>query len=304
MSGESRRPLESGDPPRRPEAGVLLRLRREGFLPRKALGQHFLLDPRILGAIADAAGVGPSDVVFEVGTGPGTLTRELAGRARRVITVEVDAAIQAFARRELAEHDNIDYLCASVIARDGRLDPRVDAALRDAGPFLWVSNLPYNLATSLIVTVCESGLSWSRAALTVQAEVARRLTAVSPSRDYGPTTALVAYWADVRAGARIAPGSFSPAPKVDSRVLLVRRRDPLGDPRDPDEYGRYRRWVKTLFAHRRKQVGRLLRQALGEEEGIAVCERLGWDPTRRPETLMPGDFLALARSAAPRSGRG
>lgn len=272
--------------------GVLLRLRASGLVPRRPLGQHFLHDPGLLAALACDAAIRPDERVFEVGTGPGTLTRELALRAARVLTVEVDAGLLAFAREELSGFSNVSFLHADVLARGG-LEPAVAAELHAFEPFVWVSNLPYNIATHLVLEVCESPLRWDRAHLLVQSEVAQRLTAAPGAPEYGPVTALLAYWARERtAGRRVPAGAFWPPPSVDSRVVRLAGRSPLGA---AEEYPGYRAWVKRLFTSRRKQIGRLLRDCLGTARAAEALGLGGWDPRSRAGELGPEDFLLLAR---------
>jgi 16S rRNA (adenine1518-N6/adenine1519-N6)-dimethyltransferase len=276
--------------------GVLSRLRAAGLLPRKALGQHFLHDPKLLASLAQDAGVGPRDRVLEIGTGPGTLTRELALRAESVLSVDIDTAMLDFAARELKDFQNITFLPLDAVEKGQRKGLRVRESLMRAleplGPFLWVSNLPYGIATPLIVLFCESSLPWSRALLLVQAEVAERMSASAGEKAYGPVSALVAYWAKARAGRKIPPGAFWPPPKVNSRVLHLERSAPLGA---PEEYEAYRAWVKRLFSSRRKQLQRLLRDTLGPSSARRLIEAHGWSPSTRPENLAPRDFLLLAR---------
>lgn len=273
--------------------GTIERLRALGLKARKSLGQHFLHDPRILGAIVEECGVSSADRVFEVGTGPGTLTREIAVRARQVLTVEVDTDMLAFARQELSSFSNISFLNSDVLQDRERLHPRVLEALRALEPFHWVSNLPYGLATTLTVTFCESGLHWGRAALTVQSEVAERLAAAPGDPAYGAVSALVQFWAKVGLGRHILPGSFWPPPKVHSRVLLLERAAPLGT---SGEYPAYRTWVKRLFQHPRKQVGTILRKTLGGAETLRLSSKLPFPLDLRPGNLGPDNLLALSRA--------
>jgi len=279
--------------------GVLARLRAAGLSPRKQLGQHFLHDPRLLSAIVSAAGVEVGDRVLEVGTGPGTLTREIAKRAAEVLTVEVDPAMLAFARTELRGHANVRFLEMDALDGKGRIAPELERAAASIEPFLWISNLPYGLAATLIVLIGESSLRWTRAALTVQDEVARRIAAGPGDPSYGPTSALVAWTASARLGKRIAPGAFWPPPEVTSRVLHLERRDPLGP---PQLYPAYRAWVKRLFATRRKQIGGMLRDALGADAAARSMAERGWRPAMRPDGLAPSDYLFLAERHPPAGG--
>lgn len=283
-----------------PAPNVLARLRAAGLLPKKRFGQHFLLDPRILSGLVGDARLGPGDRAFEVGTGPGVLTRLLAERASEVFTVEVDARILEFARAELADVPNVRFLRADVLARGGRWNPEVEAALRAWGPFAWVSNLPYGIASTAIVAFLESGFDWTRAVLTVQSEVADRLAARPGDSSYGPLTLLVAFWANVRGGRRIRAGAFWPPPKVESRVVILEPRPPPGT---REEYAVYREWVRTLFARRRKQLAKLLRDVLGDAAARETIARCGWRPDARPESLDLEDFLALSRASSPQRPR-
>jgi 16S rRNA (adenine1518-N6/adenine1519-N6)-dimethyltransferase len=274
-------------------AGVLGRLRGAGLLPRHRLGQHFLHDPKLLEALVRDAAVGPEDTVFEVGTGPATLTRVLAARAQRVLTVEVDPPMMAFAKAELAGLVNVTFLERDVLDGSGHLDPEVCAQLRSCERFVWVSNLPYQVATRLVVQVCEQGLVWSRASLLVQHEVALRLAAVPGGRAYGPATALLAYWVrDRTRGRRIPAGAFWPPPRVDGSVILLSEVVPMGQ---PEEYPAYAACVRRLFGGRRKQLQRLFREILGPENVERALQVAGCEPRARPESLGPVDFLNLSR---------
>jgi 16S rRNA (adenine1518-N6/adenine1519-N6)-dimethyltransferase len=264
-------------------------------VPRKALGQHFLHDPKLLDAIVQAAGVTGEDRVLEVGTGPGTFTRALALRAREVLSVEIDVRLAAFALSELADLPNVRVLVADALS-GSELGQDLAPALAALGPFLWVANLPYKIAATLILAVCESNFPWRSAALTVQEEVAERITASPGSAAYGPLTVLLAHWAAAEKGLKIPPGAFWPAPAVDSRLLHLVPTPALG-PRE--DYGRFRGWVKLLFAQRRKQVQKTLRRALGEAAAEEALAAGGWDPKMRPEDLSPADYLRLARLFPP-----
>ncbi len=273
-------------------AGVLARLRDRGLAPRKRLGQHFLHDPRLLSALAAESGVTATDTVFEVGTGPGTLTRELSLRARRVISVDIDPALLAFAREELEPATNVELLEIDALEPGLRLAKPLVERLRTEERFLWVSNLPYSIASPLIVALLEAGVPWAGASLLVQEEVGERLAARVGTKAYGPLTALVAFWASAHLGRRVPPGAFWPPPAVHSRVVRLEPSGPLGQ---REEHASYSAWVKRLFQGRRKQLGGLLRALVGVEDATGLCSRLKLDPQGRPEQLRPSDFLTLAR---------
>jgi len=274
--------------------GVLERLRTWGLSPRKALGQHFLHDPRLLRALVRDAGVGPDEHVFEVGTGPGTLTRELALATRQVLSVDIDPELLEFARSELSGCSNVELLLLDALETGPitRISSTLADRLRRLPSFTWVSNLPYGIASPLIVAFLEAELPWTRAALLVQEEVAERLAARPGSASVGPLGMLVAYWADVELGRRVSPGAFWPPPEVWSRVAHLRSRLPLGP---GPAFGPYSRWVKRLFQGRRKQLGGQLRRILGPRRAPSALGVLGVGSSARPEDVSPPAFARLAQ---------
>ena len=272
-------------------AGLLARLKAAGIVPRRSLGQNFLHDPGVLESLAEAAELSPEDHVFEVGTGPGTLTRHLARRARRVISVEVDKRLAAFARRELGSLDNVEILEDDVLETKSSLHPRVLERLRGLGEFKWVANLPYAIATPLILTFLEADLAWKCSVLTLQVELADKLCAQAGERAYGSSTALLSFWAHAKRLRRIGAGTFWPRPGVDSAVIRLEPRRPV---LPAAGYAAYRAWVRVLFRSRRKQLRTLLRHELGPEVASEALACGGWPPTSRPESLQVADFLLLA----------
>ena len=130
--------------------GLLGRLKSAGLAPRKSLGQHFLHDPSILSSLVESAGVGKGSHVLEIGTGPGTLTRELASRSSSVLTVEIDERMGAFAAVELEGFDNVEILQLDALDGKRKLHPLLLERLEGLGEFTWVSNLPYKIATTVI----------------------------------------------------------------------------------------------------------------------------------------------------------
>lgn len=289
--------------------GLLARLREAGVIPRKGLGQHFLHDPRILSSLAEAAGVEGHSTVLEVGTGPASLTRELASRAERVLTVEIDGAMAAFAAAELEIFDNVEILQTDALDGKKNLQPLLYEKLSGLGDFLWVSNLPYGISTTLIIAMLESGVSWQKAVLTVQNEVAERICAApvvqgqgrrdrsraQSSIGYGPASLLVGYWARSEYLKKIAPGSFWPPPKVDSAVIRLEPRYEVVTVEIKRDYISFAEWVRILFQRRRKQLGGSLRRILGQDKADKALTLSKLDGTLRPENLSLEDFRLLAR---------
>ena len=291
------------------QKGILGRLRSAGLVARKSLGQHFLHDPRILSSLVDLAGVGSGSKVLEVGTGPGTLTRELAARSSRVLTVEIDAGMAEFAAVELGNFDNVEMLQLDALDGKKKLHPLLLEKLNLLGNFFWVSNLPYGISTTLIIAVLESALPLQKAVLTVQNEVAERICAAvvvpgqgrrnrsksQSSIGYGPATLLVGYWARSKYLKKIAPGAFWPPPRVESAVIRLEPRYEVITDQIKKDYDSFSEWVRLLFQQRRKQLGGTLRNILGQEGADKALTLGELDATLRPENLSCEDFQFLAR---------
>ena len=251
------------------------------------LGQHFLFDPSILSRIAAAAVAGHGDVVLEIGPGKGTLTRELAARARRVVAIETDRALAA----ELAAE--CGGTGVTVVAGD---------ALKVPWPRATVvcGNIPYRITSPLIDRALRPPRP-ERIVFLVQAEVATRLAAAAGSRGYGALTAGVRLVADVERLFGVPAGAFRPRPRVDSAVVrLTPRARPLVA--SEEEERRVRGVIQALFQRRRQQLARSVREALGvaRDDVAGLLEAVGIDPAARVEVLPPEGFVALARALGPR----
>lgn len=251
------------------------------------LGQHFLFDPSILSRIAAAAVAGPDELVLEIGPGKGTLTRELAARARRVVAIEADRDLAA----ALAEASRCTGV--TVVAGDALKVPWPRAAVV-------CGNIPYRITSPLIDRALRPPRP-ARIVFLVQAEVAARLAAPPGSSAYGALTAGVRLVAGVERLFGVPAGAFRPRPRVDSAVV---RLAPLAAPlvASEDEERRARGVIQALFQRRRQQLGRSVREAFGvaREDVARLLEGAGIDPAARVEVLAPGRFVALARALGPR----
>lgn len=264
-----------------------------GIAARKSLGQNFLLDLNLTARIARAAGPLDGVTVVEIGPGPGGLTRALlALGARRVIAIERDARCLA-ALADVAKRypDRLTLIAGDALAVDVR--PHLGEA-----PARVVANLPYNIATPLLVgwLVVEPWPPWyDSLVLMFQREVAQRLVAAPGGKAYGRLSVLTQWRCEPRILFDVAPSAFVPPPKVTSSVVrLVPRTAPLACARTALE-----RVTAAAFGQRRKMLRQSLR-ALGEDpQGLLA--RTGIDPTRRAEDLSVAEFVALARQtqAAP-----
>jgi 16S rRNA (adenine1518-N6/adenine1519-N6)-dimethyltransferase len=266
---------------------------RHGLATRRDLGQNFLVDERLAEKLADRAGVEPGDDVVEIGTGLGILTRALARRAGRVVTLEVDAGVVRALRAERSLPDNVELLHADALRVDlgGLLPPGARARV--------VANLPYAIASPLLrrlLGLRERLLGW---AVMVQREVADRLCAAPGTRAYGSLTVLHLLTVRVQRVLELHPRCFYPVPRVASSFL---RMTPLAAPLlESDELPRVEAFVRAAFGHRRKTLVNALRASdpaapAARWEALArILDALGIDARSRAEALAPERLLASAR---------
>jgi 16S rRNA (adenine1518-N6/adenine1519-N6)-dimethyltransferase len=249
-------------------------------MKKSRLGQNFLSDRSILEKIVDAAGVTGDDTVVEIGPGPGTLTRVLSRKAKRVIAIELDERLYEKLRAELPGLTNLELIHGDALK----------FPFEAIGDFKVVANIPYYITTPIIFRLLDAGKGLSTMTLTVQKEVAERIVAPPGGKDYGVLSIMVQYLAQVELKFMIPKEAFRPVPKVDSALLHIKI---LGKPsvsvRDEKTFSRV---VKTAFSHRRKTLANSLK-SLGDEmrEKLIAC---GIDPGRRPETLSMEEFAKLA----------
>jgi 16S rRNA (adenine1518-N6/adenine1519-N6)-dimethyltransferase len=245
--------------------------------PKKSLGQHFLVDENILGVIGRLAELDERDVVLEIGPGLGVLTRYLAERVAHVHAVEVDESLEPHLR---GLGENVDVRFGDAL----RLDLRTDATKL-------VANLPYNIATPLLVESLGALPDIALWCVMVQREVADRLFAVPRTKAYGSVSVLVQLACERTGFHPVARTVFRPPPNVDSALVAFRRRGVL-----PENYMHVKRVVAAAFAHRRKTLPNSLELAgvAPRAEGIAALEAIGREGTARAEELAPQELVAVA----------
>jgi 16S rRNA (adenine1518-N6/adenine1519-N6)-dimethyltransferase len=278
----------------RPEVQRLLA--DHGLRPSRALGQNFVVDPNTVRRIVRLAGVTDGAAVVEVGAGLGSLTLALAEAGAQVVAVEIDRGLVPILREVVADRSvTVVEADALQLDWDELLGPVDRAGLRDpaggAGRWSLVSNLPYNVATPLVVQVLEQAPQVGSLLVMVQREVGERLAAGVGDPAYGAVSVRVAYWATASVVGRVPATVFLPKPKVESvLVRLVRRPVPAVDPAVVG-YDRLRAVVRAGFAHRRKM---LRSSTLGVVDREAFL-RAGVDSSQRAEEL---DVAAWGRLAA------
>jgi 16S rRNA (adenine1518-N6/adenine1519-N6)-dimethyltransferase len=249
--------------------------------PKKALGQHFLVDENMLGVIGRLADLRAEDVVLEVGPGLGVLTRYLADRVACVHAVEVDRALESPLREALGARQNVELLFGDAL--------RLDLSALEPHPNKLVANLPYNVATPLVAESLEGIPSLERWCVMVQREVADRFFATPRTKAYGAVSVLVQLKTRKVGFHRVPPTVFRPRPRVESALVAFER---IEGPSLAD----VRPVVDAAFAHRRKTLANSL--ALSElatrAEAEAALAAIGRPPATRAEELDPAEFVSLA----------
>jgi 16S rRNA (adenine1518-N6/adenine1519-N6)-dimethyltransferase len=260
-----------------------------GIPARKRWGQHFLASPDTAERIVAAARIGSDDTVLEVGPGEGALTRPLAARARRLVAVEIDRPRAEALAAEFAAEDRVRILHGDVLDRPFR---EWLSAAGCSGDALLVANLPYNVATPILVAAIEARGAIRRTVATVQREVARRFIAGPGDEAYGYLSVRAAAHATGRILFDLPPGAFRPRPKVTSSVLeLTPREAPL----EPELLRRALCLASLGFNARRKTLANALSSAAPRAEWERALEALGKTGRARAEELALDDYLALAR---------
>jgi 16S rRNA (adenine1518-N6/adenine1519-N6)-dimethyltransferase len=255
--------------------------------PNRDLGQHFLVDENILGVIGRLADLRPEDVVLEIGPGLGVLTEYLADRVGHVRAVELDRGLEPVLRDRFAARDNVELEFGDALA--------LDLGAGEPPPTKLVANLPYNVATPIVVESLDGLPTVALWCVMVQREVADRFFATPSTKAYGAVSVLIQLAADRTGFHPVSRNVFRPRPNVDSALVAFRRRGPL-----PDGYARVKEVVEGAFAHRRKTIPNSLELAgLAEREAAAAAlDNLGVAREARAEALEPAKFVELARALA------
>ncbi|MEI6634311.1 MAG: 16S rRNA (adenine(1518)-N(6)/adenine(1519)-N(6))-dimethyltransferase RsmA [Chlamydiota bacterium] len=273
--------------------GILASL---GIAPSKRRGQTFLIRREVAERIAGLASLTPDDAVLEIGPGLGALTGALLAAAGRVVAVESDRRLAAWLRDRFRDCRTFELIHADALTCDipGLLKGMAARGRR----VKVVSNIPYSISGPLIARLLGASDDWSCMVLTVQRELARRITAPPGGKEYGAFTVLCRCRAETGEAFTIAPGAFYPRPGVDSSVVVFRSRP---SPLIPAaEEAAFFSLVRLLFSQRRKSIGTVLKRAL---KGHPAAETLrgafasaGIDPAVRPERLGVEEFRLLGEA--------
>jgi 16S rRNA (adenine1518-N6/adenine1519-N6)-dimethyltransferase len=252
--------------------------------PKKELGQHFLVDENILRVIGRLAELAAEDVVLEIGPGLGILTAFLADRVERVYAVELDRSLESQLNDRLAGRPNVEVRFGDALD--------LDLAAVAPGATKLVANLPYNVATPIVVESLDRLPELSLWCVMVQREVADRFFASPSTKAYGAVSVLLQLAAERTGFHPVGRTVFRPRPNVDSALVAFRRRDM------PSDYGEVKRIVEAAFAHRRKTLANSL-ELSGVTSRVAAAAALaaiGRPAAVRAEALAPPEFVALTRA--------
>jgi 16S rRNA (adenine1518-N6/adenine1519-N6)-dimethyltransferase len=249
--------------------------------PKKSLGQHFLVDENILGVVGRLAELAPEDVVLEIGPGLGVLTRYLADRVARVHAVELDRSLEGPLRGSLADRENVDLVFGDALA--------LDLSALAPAPTKLVANLPYNVATPIVVESLDGIPSLERWCVMVQREVADRFFAEPRTKAYGAVSVLVQLETRKVGFHAVSPTVFRPRPRVESALVAFTRTE--GPPLES-----VKPVVEAAFAHRRKTLANsvALSGLAAREQTEAALAEIGKPANVRAEELAPPEFVALA----------
>jgi 16S rRNA (adenine1518-N6/adenine1519-N6)-dimethyltransferase len=248
---------------------------------KKSLGQHFLVDENILGVIGRLAELDPHDVVLEIGPGLGVLTRYLAARVARVHAVELDSSLEPHLRDVGA---NVELHFGDAM--------RLDLAALAPDATKLVANLPYNVATPIVVESLDGLPGIDRWCVMLQREVSDRLFAAPRTKEYGAVSVLVQLVCERTGFHPVSRTVFRPPPNVDSALVAFRRVEL------PEGYARIKQVVGAAFAHRRKTLPNSLELAglATRADAVRALEEIGRDASTRAEALAPPELAALARA--------
>lgn len=276
-------------------------LQRAGLHPKTKYGQNFLIDLNLLDILVRGAELGPSDVVLEIGTGMGSLTKTLATRAGYVITVEVDRDLQAIAVRELAKFPNVRMLCCDALRNKNHLRVEVLDAVREAmnafpgAKFKLVANLPYNVATPIISNLLNETPLVERMVVTIQKELGERIISPASCKDYSALSIWMQSQCDCEILRLLPPSAFWPRPNVDSAILRIvpnaTKRARIVDL----EFFHTR--LRAMFLHRRKflrsQLISAMQELLTKEQVDAVLVEQKLEANLRAEQLSVEQMIEL-----------
>ena len=253
--------------------------------PSKSLGQNFVIDPNTILKIIRATNIERGDQILEIGPGLGSLTTQLSNN-NKVVAIELDRYLIPALEEVLLQYGQRENV--EIIQEDAmKIDWKAFFETR-SGTWKMVANLPYNIATPLLIILLENAPQLQEICVMVQLEVAERFAASPKSKAYGIPSVKAQYWSQAKVLGKISPNVFLPVPKVDSAILQIRRKS------SPAEvnYANFSRLIQTAFQHRRKMLRKSLNM-LVPLDNFTIAEI---SPQARPEELSVNDWVQLSKT--------
>lgn len=262
-------------------------IKKYGFQFNKKFGQNFIFDTNLLNAIVSDADVDSNTTVLEIGCGAGTLTKQIASKAKRVVSYEIDTNLKPILEENLKDVKNVEVVFADVMSQK---TSEIEEKLGD--DYVIIANLPYYITTPIIFKFLEESKRLKRLVIMVQLEVAERLTAQENTANYGAITAQLKYRSDVKITRIVKRNMFTPAPNVDSAVVridFVKKYD-IRDEKTLNNL------IKSAFQMRRKTLCNNLKNTFGytNEQAVKLLSEAGLEPNVRGEALSVEQFVKLA----------
>ncbi len=264
-------------------------LKEYGLIPKKGLGQHFLIDRNILNKMIRMAHVNENDVILEIGPGLGEMTIGLAKKVKKVVAIEIDPNLAEILKKKVTDCPNIEIVKGDILKVDFN-----KLLHHENDPVKVVANLPYQISTPLLFRFIESREIFSTLNLMLQKEVAERLVALPGRKEYGPLSIFVQMVSNLSILFFVEPTAFFPPPKVESAVIQMSWKEkPTAEVNDE---AWFKKIVKGCFGYRRKTLANALKHSglpLPPDMDLRI-KKIGVDPQRRPETLSIQEFANLS----------
>ncbi len=271
--------------------------KKHGFSMAKGFGQNFLTNPGICPKLCDVAQIDAQSNVLEIGPGFGTLTQELAARAKKVVALEVDPRLMPVLSETLQGVQNVEVVQGDAL----KVDLAQLIAEHFEGPVHVCANLPYNITSPILMRLLEEGLCIDSITVMVQKEAAERITAPTGTRQAGAITYAVSYYSQARYAFSVSAGSFMPPPKVKSAVIHLQLRKPPPLAAQPQREKRMFSLIKAAFGQRRKTLQNAILAGVGlpKEQLAAALQKVGLLENARAEQLDLEAYIRLEEALWP-----
>ena len=270
-------------------------LERHGFKFSKSLGQNFLIDGNIVRKIVSEANITSNDYVLEIGPGMGTLTEELALRAKKVVAVELDNTLIPILEETIGKYNNVEVIHGDILKVD--IEKLINDKL-NGGPIKVVANLPYYVTTPIIGKLIEDNLNIDSIIVMVQKEVAERMVAQPGGKEYGTLSVFINFYCQPEIIVKVPKTVFMPQPKIDSAIIKLKIKKELPEI-DRDKFSKV---VKASFSKRRKTIiNSLSSYGFNIDKDIIreVLENANIDLNIRAENLSIEDFIKISKTLPP-----